>query len=105
MLILRKIDAAIKAVICAVIVALAMPALALADDNGRRRGRDNDRNERSYNRRDRRDDDNDRWDKRRFKIKKFKRNFFDRWDDDDNNRRRGDRRRRGNDRFDLRFFR
>ncbi|MEP7270465.1 MAG: hypothetical protein ABI882_03125 [Acidobacteriota bacterium] len=110
---LKKIDLAIKAVICAIIVAMAMPAMALADksDHGRRRGRDNNKYERSFDRHDRRDDDDDdRRGRRRFNFKKFKQASWERNDHDRNDRndhdRKGDRRgRRGDDRFALRFFR
>ena len=110
MLTLKKMDRAIKAVICAVIVGLAMPAIALADhDNGRRGRRDRDRGrfERDFDRSDfrRRDrDDDDRRGRRMFKMKRAKHVW---WENDFNRDRRGDRRddRRGRNRIQFRLFR
>lgn len=106
---LGKMNAAIKAVICAVIVALAMPALALADHNdgrGGRRDRDNDRYERSYRGRDH-ENDRDRDDRRggrRVKAKKFKHLWWER-DFSDRGLHRGFGRGRGNSRFGFGYFR
>jgi hypothetical protein len=105
MLTLKKIDRAIKAVICAVIVGLAMPAIALADhDNGRRgRGdRDRGRFDRDFDRRDgsRRDrDDDDRRGRRIFKVKRSNHLW---WENDFD---RHQRQRRGSDRLQFRLFR
>ena len=111
MLTLTKMNRAIKAVICAVIVGLAMPALALADHNdkgGRRGNRDRDRFERDFDRNDRNDrrrddddDDHDRRGKRFLKVKKHHNHPW--WENDDRDNRRG--RRRGNANFAFRLFR
>ena len=112
MLTLKKMNRAIKAVICAVIVGLAMPALALADHNdgrGRKGNRDRDRFERDFDRNDRRDfrrrnnddDDDDRRGRRFLKLKKQHNHPW--WENDDRDNRRG--RRRGNANFAFRLFR
>jgi hypothetical protein len=70
----------VKAVLCAIIVGLSMPALALADWPGQRWQRN--RYERNYDR----DERHDRWERRRFRQRQSERlrryyqsNQYNRW--------------------------
>jgi len=111
MSVLKKCSVAIKAVICAVIISLAMPALALADKHDGDRGHGRERNKKHVKFVNFHDARDGRWDRddddhgRKFRRgKKFSRKFRRNHDRDHDNWkwtfRREDRRHDRHDRHD-----